>query len=220
VQDLKKTTESKYINRATPLEFKYLGLVEYSKAYQFQIEALEHAVNNKKYTIIGLQHPAVLTLGHRASADVEILNQNSIQVEKTNRGGLATIHSEGQLVIYPILNIRELKIGVRSYIQLLLKTTQQVLQQLSVESFADDEAIGLYTAKGKIVFCGVQIKNGCSLHGISLNVSNDLELFQNIRSCGVKLPQLDKVSNYTNQINPQTLFEKWSEQFIRNLNKD
>lgn len=199
------------------LEFKYLGLIAFAKAYEIQLKALEQAVNNQKYTVLGLQHEAVLTLGHRASADLEIFNTNAIKVEKVSRGGLATIHSEGQLVIYPIINIRELKLGARNYIKLLLNTTQKILQDIGIESFADDEAVGLYTAKGKIAFCGVQITNGCTLHGISLNVHNDLDLFQNIRSCGVQLPKLDKVSFYNDQIKTPTLFEKWSEEFAKNL---
>lgn len=201
------------------LKFEYLGRVEYAQAYELQLKALEQASSNNKYTIIGLEHPAVLTLGNRASADLEIFNTNKVKIEKINRGGLATIHSEGQLVIYPIINIRELKIGVRTYVQLLLKTTQNVLQQLGVESTADDAAIGLYTSQGKIAFCGVQVKNGCTLHGLSLNVNNDLELFQNIRSCGVQLPKLDKISNYDNSIQLQTIFKKWSEEFVIQINQ-
>ncbi len=218
MQVLKKTTESKFINKTTLFEFKYLGLVGYAEAYQIQLKALEQAVTNTKYTVFGLEHESVLTLGHRASADLEIFNTNAIKVEKVSRGGLATIHSEGQLVIYPIMNIRELKLGARNYIKLLLETTQNVLLDIGIESFSDKEAIGLYTSKGKIAFCGVQITKGCTLHGISLNVHNDLDLFQNIRSCGVILPNLDKVSFYNDQINTPTLFEKWSEEFLKNLN--
>lgn len=199
------------------LEFKYLGLTDYATAYEAQLKALEQAFSNQKYTVLGLEHPAVLTLGHRALPDLEILKSNAIKIEKIGRGGLATIHSEGQLVIYPILNIRTLKLGVRNYVQLLLTTTQNILREIGIESFTDDEAIGLYTEKGKIAFCGVQIKNGCSLHGISLNVSNDLDLFQNIRSCGVEVPKLDKISFYNNHIKSPTLFKKWSEEFFKNL---
>ena len=198
-------------------EFKYVGTVDYSEAYEMQLQALNKAAEKNQNTILGLEHPAVLTLGYKASADLEVFKSNTIQIQKINRGGLATIHSEGQLVIYPILNIRELKISVRNYVHLLLKTTQNILKNIDIETTLDDEAIGLYTKKGKIAFCGVQVKNGCTLHGLSLNVSNDLSLFQNIRSCGIELPKLDKISNYNNQIKTPTLFEKWSEEFFKNI---
>ena len=199
-------------------EFKYLGSIDYSVAYDLQLKAFSEALNNQKYTILGLEHPAVLTLGYKASSDLEIFNTNTIKIQKVNRGGLATIHSEGQLVIYPVLNIRELKMGVRTYVQLLLRTTQRVLQNINIEAVVDEAAVGLYTSSGKIAFCGVQVKSGCTLHGLSLNISNDLNLFKNIRSCGIDSPQLDKVSNYNTQINSPTFFKMWSEEFLNNIN--
>jgi lipoyl(octanoyl) transferase len=216
VQDLKKTTELKFINNTSEcskLAFTYLGLTEYIEAYRIQLSCLEEAFNNKEYKVLGVEHPAVLTLGLRANVANEVLIGNTIKIEKINRGGLATIHSPGQLVIYPILNIRELKIGIRKYIQLLLTTTQKTLQNFDINSFQDEAAIGLYTNQGKIAFCGVQVQRGCTLHGLSLNVFNDLSLFKHIQSCGIRQPLLDKVQNYRNAPSLQTIFETWSEEF-------
>jgi lipoyl(octanoyl) transferase len=77
----------------------------------------------------------------------------------------------------------------------------------------DSEAIGLYTAHGKIAFCGIQIRNGISLHGISLNVRNDLSLFQQIVACGVQNAPLDRLQNYDVNLTLEELFNRWIQLF-------
>ncbi len=198
------------------LESSYLGLYDYSRAERLQLDLQNLALKNHLYSVIGLEHPAVLTLGHRADAQLEIMVTN-IPVVQSTRGGLATIHSEGQLVIYPILNLRELKLGVKDYVCLLLKTTQELLAEYEVHSSVDEKSIGLHTANGKIAFCGIQIKNGISQHGISLNVRNDLQLFDAIRACGMKNQPLDKLAHYGIDASLSELFTKWKDLFRRQL---
>jgi lipoyl(octanoyl) transferase len=201
--------ESKSMNN---FEASYLGLVEYSKAVSLQ-EDLVQVVKNKGLTaVVGLEHPAVLTLGHRLELNAGSLPVDIPQV-KSSRGGLMTIHSEGQLVIYPIVDLRDRGWGVKSYVCKLLRTTQKLLSELGVESHVDQQAIGLYTAAGKIAFCGIQVKNGVSLHGISLNVRNDLSLFQNIQACGIQNAELDRLQNYDVNLTLEELFQRWIKHF-------
>ena len=193
-------------------EASYLGLVDYAKAVSLQ-EDLVQVVKNKGMTaIVGLEHPAILTLGHRLNIDTASLPIDIPKI-KSSRGGLMTIHSEGQLVIYPILDLRERGLGVKSYVCKLLRTTQKLLADFGVESHVDAQAIGLYTATGKIAFCGIQVKNGISLHGISLNVRNDLSLFQSIPSCGEQNAQLDRLQNYDVNLTLEELFQRWIKHF-------
>lgn len=196
-------------------EAQYLGRIDYSKAYELQKDLA--VLTEKKQTsfILGLEHPDVVTLGRRAKPEDEVfLKDIEIPVLKSTRGGLATIHSVGQLVIYPILNLRTYNLGAKAYVQWLLQTTQKLLQQLGVESSIDENQIGLYTKNGKIAFCGIQIKNGVSYHGISLNVRNDLDLFDQIRSCGAMKPQLDRLQNYGVTHTLEELFQIWVRLFI------
>lgn len=211
MQDLKKTTASKSINKT--FEAAYLGRIEFRKSVRLQEDLLQLALQSKSGFIIGLEHPAVLTLGHRAEAALEVLSLSDLPIERVSRGGLATVHAEGQLVIYPVLNLRELNLGVREYVCLLLKTTSELLNSLGVDSVIDENTVGVFTHTGKIAFCGVQVKNGVSQHGISLNVRNDLSLFKSIRSCGIREPNFDRLCDHDVNMTLQEVFSRWMEIF-------
>lgn len=200
------------------IEAAFLGLQDYEKSVQLQSDLLLLAQQSKHGYVIGLEHPAVLTLGYRASVEHEIKQDNNLPIVRISRGGLATIHSEGQLVIYPIVNLRELNLGVRDYVLLLLQTTQELLKTFKINSFIDKKCIGLYSQYGKIAFCGIQIKNGISQHGLSLNVRNDLALFSSIRSCGVENPEFDSLSRHRISHTLSEIYQIWIEIFKRNLN--
>ncbi len=208
-------TESKSIS--SPFEAAYLGSFDFRKSVGLQDDLLKLALRTNSNFVIGLEHPAVLTLGHRAEFAHEVLIPSPLPIERVSRGGLATVHSEGQLVIYPVLNLRELNLGVRDYVCLLLKTTNELLRSLGVDSFIDEKAVGVFTKTGKIAFCGVQVKNGVSQHGISLNVRNDLALFNSIRSCGVAEPTFDRLCEYDVNMTLQEIFSRWLEIFKSRL---
>ena len=128
---------------------EFLGQIDFQEAFKKQeVLWLKSKTKNLNF-ILGLEHPAVITLGRRADTE-EININNQLPVVQSTRGGLATIHSEGQLVIYPIIDIRKINLGVRDYVELLLSTTQKVFTHFGVETFKDDKNIGLYTKNGKI----------------------------------------------------------------------
>ncbi len=212
--DLKKTTELKYTNNHH-IEFQYLDLIEYNEALKLQHNLFEKVKSEDKNFILGLQHPSVISLGHRANQNEQVIAHPTIPIVKSSRGGLATVHSEGQLVIYPLLNIRKFKWTVHNYIHLLLCTTKETFEEYSIDSHFDLKNVGIYTQHGKIAFCGVQIKNGISLHGLSINVQNNLDLFNQIISCGIKNQKLDVMKNYKNNISLYEFFEKWKKNFIK-----
>lgn len=220
MQDLRKTTVSKFTSdnfKCNVIESAYLGTFDFKRSVQLQKDLFELVLKTKNNFIIGLEHPAVVTLGYRANTEQEVFAGNSLPVERINRGGLATIHSEGQLVIYPVLNLRGLNIGVREYVCLLLRTTQELLKLLGVTTYIDEKAIGLYTQIGKVAFCGVQVKNGISQHGISLNVRNDLSLFTKIRSCGITDLNFDRLCEYGIDMTLSELYHEWIKIFRTQL---
>lgn len=217
--ELKSTSKQSNKNPSGKLivETSFLGLLDYEKSVQLQKDLLLLAQQSRHHYVLGLEHPAVLTLGHRAVAELEVLSENKLPIVHISRGGLATIHAEGQLVIYPIVYLRDLNLGVRDYVMLLLQTTKDFLYSLGVDSFIDKKAIGLYTKDGKIAFCGIQIKNGISQHGLSLNVRNDLSLFTKIKSCGVVESKFDSLSQHNINHTLAELFQLWVGFFIRHL---
>ena len=207
------------------VESAYLGSISFEKSIELQKDLGKLAQSRNSISILGLQHPAVITLGRRAQQTTELSDQflqsnSSIPVLHTSRGGLATIHSEGQLIIYPVLNLRKLKWGVQNYVSRLLLTTQSLLVDYGILSEIDIKGAGLYTATGKIAFCGIEVRSGITYHGISLNVRNDLGLFSMIRSCGIENLKLDQLQNYQVNDTLKEIFEKWVSIFKRSLNED
>lgn len=217
MQDLKKTTELNSINnRNYFFESSYLGLTEYQKSLGIQESLLKVSQRNGGIYLIGIEHPAVLTMGLRAKENEEIINSD-LPTYYVSRGGLATIHSEGQLVIYPIMNLKKLGFGIRDYVTLLMKSTQDLLSEFEITSYIDDKNMGLYTENGKIAFCGIQVKSGITQHGLSLNVRNDLSLFSNIRACGMQDVKLDSLSAYGLDHTLSELYEQWVRVFKKNI---
>lgn len=199
------------------VESQYLGLIDFDKALKLQHQYHTKVSTDKKSYILGLEHPLVMTLGLRAhKADVNSFCSKpwTAPVFKISRGGLATIHNPGQLVIYPIVNLKYQGLSVKKFVQVLFETTQKTLGELGVESTFDlCDQPGVYTAKGKIAFCGLQIKNGITMHGLSINVQNDISVFSNIESCGVAAPKIDSVKSQGVAYSPRAFFESWLKHF-------
>lgn len=201
-------------------ESHFLGLVDYEKAYDIQRNLWVFAKCKQQNSIIGLEHPAVITLGRRCDQNEHVSLNTQIPVIKSTRGGLATIHSEGQLVIYPIMDVRSFKVGVKNFVKRLLITTQKTFAQYGIETTFDEKNVGLYTKNGKIAFCGLEIKEGVSQHGLSINISNELNLFKSIVACGVSGQNLDRVSNYRTDVTTRDFYQSWVENFkIEKLNQ-
>jgi lipoyl(octanoyl) transferase len=223
VLDLKRATES---NFTSPIVTNYLGCQDFSSVFNLQEVTASRVSQTNQVIVIGCEHNDVITLGRRALAK-EILNSGTLPIVHTTRGGLATIHSRGQLVIYPILDLRQNNLSVKGYVELLLDTTTDFLNLYNVTTAKDMKQVGLYTEQGKVVFCGVEIRRRVSLHGISINVSNDLNLFKLISPCGLENSRMDKLQNYSpknhlGEIDPNfdlnLMFRQWSRLFQDRLN--
>ncbi len=123
------------------LDSKYLGKIDFNQAERLQKDLWLKAKSGRHNIVLGLEHPAVITLGRRANNDD--VHETNIPIVKASRGGLATLHSEGQLVIYPILQLSQFKLCVRDYVHLLLQTTENVFLLLNLRTYKDDLNIGL-----------------------------------------------------------------------------
>lgn len=201
-------------------EASYFDHLEYSKSLEIQKKLFYLAHEKNQISVIGLQHPQIITLGRRASEHVDVaLNDHNLPVTRSTRGGLATLHSVGQLVIYPIVNLRFMNLGIRNYVQILLQSTKSLLSEYGIETTLDIKGAGLFTKTGKIAFCGIEVSKGITQHGISLNVRNDLDLFSVIKSCGIDDMQLDRMQNYLVYESMEDLFNKWINYFKTNLEK-
>jgi lipoyl(octanoyl) transferase len=131
-----------------------------------------------------LQHPPVYTLGLAARAAHLPRSATRIPVVKTDRGGQITYHGPGQIVVYTLLDLRRLRIGVRQLVRRLEQSVIELVGQYGISASGREQAPGVYVGDAKIAALGLRIRNGCSYHGLSLNVDMDLAPFADIDPCG------------------------------------
>lgn len=186
----------------------WLGEVPYAEGIQIQERTRGEVLALGRGSILGLEHPRVITHGIRMKEEEAPLSD--IPVFKTNRGGQATLHNNGQLVIYPILPIQNWHWGVRRYVELLLKTTESFLGACNITVVSKNN--GIYTEVGKIASVGINIKKGIAGHGIAINICNDLSDFARIEACGVYGQPMDRVGDY-HSIGLLGAFNAWCREF-------
>jgi len=130
-----------------------------------------------------VQHPPVFTQGQAGKAE-HLLVPGDIPVIQTDRGGQVTYHGPGQLVAYPLLDLRRLKMGVRDLVTAIESTIVATLAHYDIEAYPKADAPGVYVNGDKIASLGLRVRRGCSFHGLSLNVAMDLSPFLRINPCG------------------------------------
>ena len=158
-------------------------------------ESLRNKVlkNNTDNYLILVEHDHVYTLGKNANFN-NILN-STCEIIQTQRGGDVTYHGPGQLVAYPIINLKKKKIGVKNYISMIEKLISNILIDYNLEPQILKEETGVWVQNKKIASIGIHVTRGVTMHGLAINVNTDLSYFDNIISCGiqgVKMTSLDK----------------------------
>ncbi len=139
-----------------------------------------------------LEHPRVFTLGMNGKRE-HVLSPRDIPVIQTDRGGQVTYHGPGQLVVYPLIDLKRAGLGVRDLVSALERAVIGYVHELGIEAQARREAPGVYVEGRKLASVGLRIRRGASYHGIAINVSMDLEPFSRINPCGyagLKMTQL------------------------------
>ena len=130
-----------------------------------------------------VEHPPVYTLGLNGNPE-HLLDTGSIPVVQTDRGGQATYHGPGQLILYILLDLKRLNLGIRPMVTLLEQAMIGALAQYGIKAVAQASAPGVYVDSKKIGSVGLRVKNHSSYHGLSLNNRMDLTPFNGINTCG------------------------------------
>lgn len=130
-----------------------------------------------------VEHPPVFTLGLNGKPH-HVLDARDIPLIHTDRGGQVTYHGPGQLVAYLLFDLKRHGLGVRSLVSLIEQSVIDLLADYGIQAQARKDAPGVYVAGAKIAALGLRIKQGCSYHGLSLNIAMDLEPFSRINPCG------------------------------------
>ena len=169
--------------------------VPYQQSYQAMVEFASQRDQCDLDRIWLLQHPKVYTQG--TACNLEALMPNDIPTVKTDRGGQITYHGPGQVVLYPMLALREYGIGVKSLVQKLEQCMINTLNEFDIDAQRRDDAPGVYVKGAKIGALGLRIRKGTSYHGLSLNVDMDLSPFNNIDPCGYQGLKVTQIVDHT-----------------------
>lgn len=174
------------------LQVKQLGLLDYTKAHARQLKLVQQRIDNPDVADIYLllQHLPVFTLGRNGKhrhirADKNFLKHKGIKIIRVKRGGEVTYHGPGQVLCYPIVNLRRNRLGVAEYIRLLEEIMLRVTARFNIQATRDPRNHGIWVGKKKIGSVGIAVIHGISYHGLALNVNLDLKPFDWINPCGM-----------------------------------
>lgn len=166
-----------------PLVIRHLGIVPYQQAFDAMRDFTAARSATTPDEIWLLQHPPTFTQGMNGKAE-HLLDPGTIPLIQVDRGGQVTYHGPGQLIVYLLLDLRRRKMGVRQLVSVMEQAVIGLLADHGVDASARPEAPGVYVAGAKVAALGLRVKQGCSYHGLSLNVEMELAPFSRINPCG------------------------------------
>jgi len=166
-----------------PSLVRNLGCVDYLPIWQAMQRFTDERTATTADEIWVLEHPPVYTLGMNADP-LHVLDAGDIPVVRVDRGGQVTYHGPGQLVVYPLIDLRRAGLGVRDLVTALEQSVIDCLAGYGISAATRPKAPGVYVDDRKIASLGIRVRRGASYHGLALNVEMDLEPFQRINPCG------------------------------------
>ncbi|MEM7026839.1 MAG: lipoyl(octanoyl) transferase LipB [Pseudomonadota bacterium] len=186
---------------------KDLGLTEYNDIYQKMVDYTMSRNELSDDQIWLLEHKPVYTLG-LAGDRQHILDNQSIPVIETDRGGQVTYHGPGQLIAYLLIDLNRRPYAIKKLVNLIESTMIETLLSLNIDSARTQGAPGVYVNGDKIAALGIRVKKGCSYHGLALNVNMDMTPFIGINPCGYSELKCCQVSDFIPAINMQNVKQK------------
>lgn len=167
----------------SPLEIKWLGRVPYEPTWRAMQQFTNARDEHTRDQLWLLEHERVFTLGMNGDR-AHVLAAGDIPVVQIDRGGQVTYHGPGQLVVYPLIDVRRARLGVRELVTALERAVIDLAARHDITAVCHEKAPGVYVAGRKLASVGLRIRRGGSYHGLALNVNMNLEPFQRINPCG------------------------------------
>lgn len=165
------------------MQVKWLGRVPYEPTWRAMQQFTDTRDADTADEVWLLEHEAVFTLGMNGDR-AHILNAGDIPVVQIDRGGQVTYHGPGQLVVYPLIDLRRAKLGVRDLVTALERAVIELAARYGIAATCRAKAPGVYVDDCKLASVGLRIRRGGSYHGLALNVNMNLAPFQRINPCG------------------------------------
>jgi len=194
------------------IKFNYLGLKDYEPIWRAMQTFTDERDKNTLDELWMVQHPPVFTQG-QAGKPEHVLNPADIPVIQVDRGGQVTYHGPGQIVIYPLIDLKRHKIGIKALVNGIEEALIQTMAEYGVQAKRKEKAPGVYVDGKKIASLGLRVRKGCTFHGLAFNIRMDLEPFNRINPCGYAGLEVIQLS----QLNDEVDLEKVQEILIKKL---
>lgn len=175
-------------------EVQHLGRMRYGEAFEVQRELVDKRKRGEiPDQLLFVEHPHVITMGRNGQmrhllASDEVLRKSGIEFYETDRGGDITYHGPGQIVGYPVMDLREWKRDVGAYLRALEQVLIDSIGEWRIDGERVPGATGVWTSRGKVAAIGVHLSRWVTSHGFALNVTTDLSYFRYIVPCGLTKP--------------------------------
>ena len=176
------------------LVIRNLGLTEYEAALARMVEFTDNRDADTPDELWLLEHPPVFTLG-LAGDRSHILAPGSIPIVQVDRGGQVTYHGPGQIIAYTLIDLKRAGLGIRDLVTIMEQTVIDTVADYGITAESRCDAPGVYVSGAKLASVGLRIRRGCSYHGLALNVSMDLQPFEQINPCGYAGMKMTQVSD-------------------------
>jgi lipoyl(octanoyl) transferase len=192
------------------MKIEWLGRIDYQTGLGIQEERLNECLNRGEESVILLEHEPVYTIGRLLDkSSLRVVDQLPYPVFETNRGGQATYHGPGQLVGYPILDLRARGRDLHRYLRKLEDLLIDLLKEFEIKGSKVEGKTGVWVQERKIASIGVGIRKWVTMHGFALNVASDLSGFQSITPCGLSGVRMTSISIESgNEVSLETVREK------------
>jgi len=204
-----------------------LGLIDYERAWDLQHQLWSRRVEEElPDVLLFLEHPHVITLGRRGNrshliASPEVLEAMRIPLFHVERGGDVTYHGPGQIVVYPVFNLKDYGYRLVRYVSQLEEVILSVLKDFGIVGRRDPLNRGVWVDGEKIASVGVAIKRWVSFHGLSLNYETDLKYFELINPCGLEGKKMTSMSKILGtEISRKRLVERMVFHFMQIFERD
>ena len=178
---------------------KSLGLQLYESVWQDMKHFTDQRTSTTPDEVWFVEHPPVFTQG-QAGKPEHVLASGDIPIVQTDRGGQVTFHGPGQLVVYPLLDLRRRKLGVRELVTRIENSVVRLLAKYDIKSAPKADAPGVYIEDDKIASLGLRVRKGCRFHGVAINVSMDLSPFLRINPCGYEQLRMTQIANVVDNV--------------------
>lgn len=167
-----------------------LGRLPFERAWDQQQEILNLVASGKtEETVFLVEHPPVFTVGRKGDPhnllSTTDWNENPLKVISIDRGGDITYHGPGQLVVYPVLDLKKRGRDVLRYLRGLEECLLSVASEMEITAFRREGLTGIWTEEGKLASIGISVRRWTTMHGFALNVDPDLRYFKLMHPCGI-----------------------------------